>query len=140
MSKSLSDHAHAAKLIRAELKTHAIKGRVKASTSSMTSSVDVYLENCEPPWIFKAVETFANRFQYGHFDGMTDCYEYSNTNEGRPQVKFVFVHTGRSDADRKRAWDYLRKHFPDGAGGPFNPAEAGKSRSGDQRCYHAISP
>lgn len=30
------------------------------------------------------------KYQYGHFDGMTDMYENSNINDNLPQVKYVF--------------------------------------------------
>lgn len=30
-----------------------------------------------------------SKFQYGHFDGMTDMYEYSNTRSDIPQSKYV---------------------------------------------------
>jgi len=88
---SLSTHAQAAKMIRTELKKRGIKARVIASSASMTSSVDVYVCN-QPKEVFEEIESFANKFQYGHFDGMTDCYEYSNTDENLPQVKFVFCY------------------------------------------------
>jgi len=35
------------------------------------------------------VNAIVKKYQYGHFDGMTDYYEYSNCIEGLPQVKFV---------------------------------------------------
>jgi len=111
MTKQISDHAAAAKMIRTELKKHGIKGRVRASTASMTSSVNVYLDNCEAPWVFEAVKAFASRFQYGHFDGMIDCYEYSNTNDDLPQVRFVFVDNGRSDTDCQNAYNFLKTNF-----------------------------
>lgn len=35
------------------------------------------------------VNAIVKKYQYGHFDGMTDYYESSNVIEGLPQVKFV---------------------------------------------------
>lgn len=35
------------------------------------------------------VQAIVKKYQYGHFDGMTDYYENSNVIEGLPQVKFV---------------------------------------------------
>jgi len=35
------------------------------------------------------VNKLISRYQYGHFDGMIDCYEYSNCHEDIPQTKFV---------------------------------------------------
>ena len=110
MTKQISNHAHAAKLIRAELKAHSITANVRASTASMTSSVNVTIY-AQAPWVKAAVETFANKFQYGHFDGMTDMYEYSNTNDDLPQVKFVFVNNEFDADDMQRAFDFLRNNF-----------------------------
>ena len=80
MTKQISDHAHAAKLIRAELKKNGIAARVKAHTASMTSSVNVYLTNCEAPWVVEAITAFVNRFQYGHFDRMVLGIKARETN------------------------------------------------------------
>jgi len=132
MTKQISDHAHAAKLIRAELKANGIKARVRASTASMTSSVDIYLTDCVAPWTVKEIEKFCNKFQYGHFDGMTDCYEYSNTNDNLPQVRFVFVHNGRSDEDRQRAYDYLRTGFAGYENAPAKYEDAANEMFGSE--------
>lgn len=110
MTKQISNHAHAAKLIRAELKAHNIKACVHASCGSMTTSVNVTIY-AQAPWVKAAVETFVNKFQYGHFDGMTDMYEYSNTNDDLPQVKFAFVNNDFTDADNQRAFEFLRTNF-----------------------------
>ena len=117
MTKQISNHAHAAKLIRAELKKHGIKGRVRASSASMTSSVDVYLENALPA-TEKLVEEFANQFQYGSFNGMEDIYEYTNSRDDIPQVKYVFVHNDFSDEMKQKAWDYERETYADCAEAP----------------------
>ena len=106
-----SEQAQAAAAIRKELKAHGIKARVTSASGSMTSSVNVDLSECLAPWTLQAIENFCNRFQLGHFDGMIDCYEYSNTNDDVPQVKFVFVRNGRSDEDRQAAYDYLLKNY-----------------------------
>jgi len=37
------------------------------------------------------VDKLVKKFQYGHFDGMNDIYEFSNTREDIPQAKFVQV-------------------------------------------------
>lgn len=103
---ALSTHAAAAKAIRQELKKHGIKGTVKSSTYAGGSSVNVKVENLEP-WVVKKIESFANQFQYGHFDGMNDIYEYSNSNDDIPQVKYVFVDVTFTDEMYQKAYDYL---------------------------------
>ena len=37
------------------------------------------------------IEKFSRQYQYGHFDGMIDMYEYSNTRKDIPQAKFVMT-------------------------------------------------
>ena len=109
MKKTISAHAAAAKEIRTELKKFGIKARVKASSASMTSSVDIYLNNT-PPHILDAITSFCNQYQYGHFNGMDDCYYYSNRQD-LPQVKFVFVNNNFSDDIRQAAWTELRNRL-----------------------------
>lgn len=106
-----TEQAQAAALIRKELKANGIKATVRSASGSMTSSVRIQLANMVAPWTLQAIENFCNKFQMGHFDGMVDCYEYSNTNDDLPQVKFVFVSNGRTDDDRQRAYEYLLKEY-----------------------------
>lgn len=107
MSKQISNHAAAAKMIRTEIKKNGIKARVTATSYSGGSSVDVTILQDVLPATLKAITAFADRFQYGHFDGMTDCYEYSNRDENVPQVKFVFVRVEYSEELRTAASDYV---------------------------------
>lgn len=106
MTKQISNHAAAAQ-IRKMLKKHGIKARVRASSYAGGSSVNVKILDDVLPATLEQIEAFANRYQYGHFDGMTDCYEYSNRNEELPQVKFVFVECRYSDAIRAEAREYI---------------------------------
>lgn len=95
-----STHAKAASEIRKILKKEfpKTKFRVKSSSYSMGSSVDVY-------WIdgptTDAVQSLISQFQYGHFDGMTDMYEYSNSRDDIPQVKHVLTNRRMSDEVRE---------------------------------------
>ena len=107
---TLSTHAAAAKAIRTELKKNGIKARVTCDSYSMGSSVRVELEN-EAPWTVKAITSFVNKFQYGHFNGMEDIYEYSNNREDIPQVKFVFVENNFTDELKQKAYEALLSGF-----------------------------
>ncbi len=132
MTKQISDHAAAAKLIRAELKKNGIKASVRASTASMTSSVNINLTDCVAPWVMKEIKLFCSKFQYGDFDGMTDSYNYSNNRDDLPQVRFVFVHNGRSDDDRQRAYDYLRAGFAGYENAPAKYEDAANEMFGSE--------
>ena len=126
---ALSKHAHVAKLIRAELKKHGVKGRVRAQSYAGGSSVDVCLTD-EPPATVKAIKKFCGQFEMGYFDAMNDIYEYSNMRDDIPQVKFVFVLCEYSDELRQAAWDHARGHYADCEGAPEDLGEASNWRVG----------
>lgn len=111
MTKRISDHAAAAKLIRAKLKQHSIKASVRSKSYAGGNSVDVNIEQDILPATKREIESFCNRFQMGHFDGMTDCYEYSNRSDDFPQVKFVFVRVNYSEEIIQAAKDYAGEAY-----------------------------
>ena len=117
-----SEHATAAKEIRKELKKNGIKARVTCSSYSMGSSVNVRINN-ELPATIAAIKLFADRYQYGHFNGMEDIYEYSNVSD-LPQVKFVFVQNSYSDEVKQACWDYMCAHWAGLEDAPTNFREA----------------
>ena len=97
MEKSI--HASAAAAIRKELKATflEIKFSVKAKSYSGGNSVSVTWEDGPTA---EEVNAVIKKYQMGHFDGMTDMYEYSNTSSDVPQVKFVFAQRDISDGKR----------------------------------------
>ena len=86
--KVLTQSAQASRTIKSILKKEYpnIKFSVKSSNYANGSSVDVCWFDGVPE---KELDAFLNQFQQGHFDGMIDLYEYSNT-KNMPQAKFVF--------------------------------------------------
>jgi hypothetical protein len=98
MARQLSNHAAAAAAIRAELKRHGIRARVTSESFSMGDAVRVRIQQDVLPAVREAIEAFAGQYQYGHFDGMQDLYEYSNRRDDLPQVKYVSVSVDYSDA------------------------------------------
>jgi len=99
MTRQLSTAALAAKAIRKELKEKfpGVKFSVRSSNFSMGNSVDIEYDviahgvegdNKAP---VKGVWEVVGKYQYGHFDIMTDSYEYSNRQDDIPQVKYVHV-------------------------------------------------
>ena len=119
MTKQVSEHAAAAKLIRAELKKHNITGTVRARSFAGGSSITVTLNN-EPPATHKAVTLFCSNIQAGDF---------TNTNENLPKFMFVFVNNEFSDELRQAAWDLLRETMHD-----FENAPKCQKRAGEVRC------
>lgn len=118
MGKVPTQAAQVATIIRAELKQHGIPARVKSRNYSMGCAVDVYLAD-PSPGIYKRVRDFADKYQSGDFDGMTDSYTYRSGRNG-PTAKYVFVQAEYSDTLRQAAWEYLRGWY---AGGEDMPAD-----------------
>jgi glyceraldehyde-3-phosphate dehydrogenase/erythrose-4-phosphate dehydrogenase len=83
-----TEAAQAATEIRKELKLKfpGFKFSVRSSNFSMGNSVDI--DWTDGPTT-EQVDAIVDKYQYGHFDGSIDMYEYSNKREDIPQAKFV---------------------------------------------------
>jgi len=86
--KVLSESAKASQKIKNILKKEypSIKFSVRSDNYANGSSVDVSWVDGVPE---ADLDSFLNQFQYGSFDGMTDCYNYTNTKD-MAQAKYVF--------------------------------------------------
>lgn len=109
---NLSSHAHAAKLIRQEIKAKfpKLKARVSSQCYSGGNSVDVNIQD-QPPHIKEALDSIVSKYQYGFFDGMDDCYKYTNRNDSIPQVKYAFVRNELSPTLRSVISQFLKDTF-----------------------------
>ena len=134
MTKQLSPHAHVAKLIRQHLKEMGIKGRVTSNSYSGGSSVSVELEN-QPREVEKAIEAFCAKFEYGHFDGMNDIYEYSNRNDSIPQVKFLFVNNTMTDDFKQTVFNKVKAEFAGCGSLPDDYTKACNEYLPQHNCY-----
>ena len=83
--------ARCAAEIRKILKAKIITASVRSKNYSMGDSVNVEIKEIIDPEVYKALEEELAKYQYGHFNGMEDIYEYSNNVEGIPQTKFLFI-------------------------------------------------
>ena len=110
MKREMSAAARAAKEIRQYLKEKRIAARVTSKNYSMGDNVNVYLTN-QPPEVVKKIKDDCNKYQKGHFNGMEDIYEYSNSRDDVPQTKFLFINNELTDGIKQSAWNYLRRHF-----------------------------
>jgi hypothetical protein len=82
--------AQAATLIRKELKQAGIKASVTSKRYSGGSSITVRADALDSA-SSKALElNLKSKYCYGHFNGMDDCYEYTNRNE-LPKASYIFV-------------------------------------------------
>lgn len=87
-TRTKSTHAAAAQAIRQDLKKAwpGVRFRVRSDSFSMGNSVDVHWTDGPTS---ADVNLIIGRYQYGHFDGMQDLYEYSNRRKDIPQAKYV---------------------------------------------------
>lgn len=109
-TREKSEHAAAAQAIRQDLKKAfpGVKFKVRSSSFSMGNSVDV-------DWIDgptrDEVNRIIGRYQYGHFDGMQDLYEYTNRRDDIPQAKYVSGNRSMSDRVRAELLAYVAERF-----------------------------
>lgn len=108
--RPMSEHAKTAKMIKARLQ-HVFPGvafSVKSDIFSGGDSVDVSWTDGPTT---RQVEECISRHEYGHFDGMTDMYEYSNPRDDIPQVKYVQTQRSQSRDTRRAIIDHLNNHY-----------------------------
>lgn len=122
-----TEAAKAAKEIKTYLKSIGVKASVKSENYSMGDSVNVYLSNQTPETMTK-IKAHCRKYQYGHFDGMTDCYEYTNHRDDIPQTKYLFINNQFSDDMRQAAWQFLRDNYANASEGPELAKDAGNFR------------
>lgn len=106
----MTDQVAAAKAIRKELKDAfpGVKFSVRSDSFAGGNSVDIR-------WIDgpKAadVEEITGKYQYGHFNGMIDLYEYSNRRDDLPQAKYVSANRQLSAEYRQQIKDRVSRIF-----------------------------
>lgn len=93
--RTLTGAALAAKCIREELKTLWPTIKFKVTSKKYAGGSSVYVSWDMGP-TSRQVDAITRKYQHGHFDGMTDCYEHHAT--GTPaSAKFVFAERGIND-------------------------------------------
>ncbi len=111
----MSEAVEVAKIIRKELKKHGIEATVRKSSYRC---VNIKVRNQLPATI-EAINSFCSQFKLGHFDGMTDCYEYSNSNSDLPQVEYIFVDNNFSREMVDAAEQYIADNYDTSTWGTF---------------------
>lgn len=92
-----SSHAATAAAIRTELKAlfPSVKFSVTSDSFSMGNSVNASWTDGPTT---KEIDNIIGKYQYGHFNGMEDIYEYTNSRTVIPQAKYVRSERTISDA------------------------------------------
>ena len=132
--KQTSSHAQVAKLVRQQLKSWGIVGKVNSKSYSMGSSVNVYVNDLTPE-IAKMVGDYLVQFEYGSFNGMEDYYKMSNVRDDIPQVKYAFLNNNMSDEMAQTIWDFARLHFVGMEFAPANYFDAHSFYNDNFHCY-----
>ena len=108
--KTISTHAATAKAIRTELKKEfpLVAFSVRARSFSGGTSVDV-------EWIngptYDTVNKIIGKYQYGHFNGMEDIYENTNSRNDIPQVKYVQIRREVSEDIKQQIFEHCKKTY-----------------------------
>lgn len=103
-TKTLSEAAQCASAIRYYIRRFGVKPiSVRSDRYSGGSSVQVVIPTTPPNMVKRIITDLKNRFQYGHFDSMNDCYYADNRRKDTPQVKHVFLEVKYSDKDYEEA-------------------------------------
>lgn len=108
--RTLTEAAKVANEIRKHLKSNNVPCKVTSKNYAGGNSVNVYLYNPLPA-TRQQIELFTAQYEYGHFDGMTDSYDYSNVRKDIPQVRFLFVNAEYSDDLRQDCWEWLKDYY-----------------------------
>jgi len=90
-TKIKTQAAQCAIAIRKELKEKFPGVKFKVTSESFAGGNSVRVSFVDSKYLQDEVESEIKKYQYGHFDGMTDYYEHSNVIEGLPQTKYLFV-------------------------------------------------
>jgi len=135
--QNLSNAAQAAKQIRIAIKAMGFAARVTSSRYSGGSNVNVHTVDLTPAQCDQ-IKALIGSYEYGHFDGMTDCYEYSNSRADLPQVKFAFLENEISHAVKADVYAWLRANWHGGDALPevLSPEAQNLSLDGDWVSTH----
>ena len=101
----MSSQAQAAKEIRKELKENFKNTKFSVTSEGYAGGDSVNVYWTDGPTT-EMVDNIIGKYQYGHFNGMEDIYEYSNKRD-IPQSKFVFANRTMSDETRDKI---IKKH------------------------------
>ncbi len=108
-NKTLSSAAQAAAAIREELKQFAgVKFTVKSENFAGGNSVHIGWTDGPTS---EMVNDIIKKYQYGHFNGMEDIYENTNSRNDIPQAKYVSGQRDRSPETEAQILEDIKKEY-----------------------------
>ena len=119
-----TNSAQVAKLCKAYVKSLGLDCSVSSSRYSGGDSVRVSLPDDMHPAMLSTIKSALAKYQYGHFDGMQDMYEYSNRKADIPQTKYLVIESRYSDAVKQAAYDLIRATWSGFEGAPASYADS----------------
>ena len=93
--KKLSQAAQVAAILKKKAKDFGMKVRSGSSNYSMGNSVTVKVLTGSDDNL-KKLKDYSEKYIYGQFDGMNDCYESTNVRDDIPQTKYLFIDDERA--------------------------------------------
>ena len=105
-----STHAKASGAIRKALKEKFPNTKFSIRSKSFSGGDSVSISWTDGP-TYGSVNAIVKDYQEGSFNAMEDIYEYDNTNNNLPQVKYVLPQREMSDAVHDRIKAELGKKF-----------------------------
>tara|TARA_R100000234_G_scaffold119772_1_gene103702 strand:+ start:1411 stop:1908 length:498 start_codon:yes stop_codon:yes gene_type:complete len=95
--KQLSQQAQVAKLLKQKAKELGINV-ISSKSDSFAGGNSVTLRfNSGSDDAVNQLKDYSHQFEAGHFDGMTDMYEYDNCRDDVPQTKYLSLNDCRAD-------------------------------------------
>ena len=95
--KQLSEQAQVAKLLKKKAKELGINvTRCRSSSFAGGDSVSIRFDSGSDDAV-KQLQDYSSQFKQGHFNGMEDIYEYSNSRDDVPQTKWLRLNDDRAD-------------------------------------------
>lgn len=112
----MSDHAAAAATIRAILKAEGIAAKVTSKSYAGGDNVSIGLADADP-YESRLVVNIHGFFEYGTFDGYTDCYDHKKSDQmisGLPTAKYVLMEFNYSEEMKEKAFNFIKECFAEG--------------------------
>ena len=112
--KQLSEQAQVAKLLKKKAKELGINvTRCRSSSFAGGDSVSIRFDSGSDDAV-KQLQDYSSQFKQGHFNGMEDIYEYSNSRDDVPQTKYLFLDDDRADKILGELAHYKTSWFANG--------------------------
>lgn len=107
--------ALAAQAIRTELKKEypGLKFTCRSENYSGGNSIRVAYKD-QSIETHEAIKNLLAKYEYGHFNGMDDIYEITNSRDDIPQTKYLFIDNEMSDEKRAELYARLRQNWAGG--------------------------